>query len=159
VSVLQGPATFVGQYRKHDIVVMKVRDPEEGVHGENKSILAYPFNKLEEPVMGDMLMLRMDKDSEPADFFLAEYLKLAKHQAEIEAAGGEEESEEEEEEEALEDIQEEGDSEDESGSDNDEEEDDDDDDDDEEDDNENDENDEDGSEDDEEQPVKKAKHN
>jgi hypothetical protein len=59
--------TFIGQWSEIDVVVMK---SEIGtIHNENK--LPKPFDG--EDVLGPILLVRMDEDSEPQDFTLREY--------------------------------------------------------------------------------------
>jgi len=75
-ALLKGPGTFVGQYEDMDVVIMKCRENEsllELVRNENK--LPRPFE--EELVLGPILLVRMNEASEPEDFTLQEYYKLA----------------------------------------------------------------------------------
>lgn len=74
-QILQGPATFVGQWPEIDVVIMKC------VRGNNKNlnILPTPFDM--EDVCGKILLMRMDKDSEPQDFTLEEYLQFIKERS------------------------------------------------------------------------------
>ena len=59
--------TFIGQWPELDVVVMK---SEVGtVHNEN--VLPEPFDY--EEVLGPILLVRMDENSEPQDFTLDEY--------------------------------------------------------------------------------------
>jgi|TARA_B110000977_G_scaffold109166_1_gene142018 hypothetical protein len=71
-EILQGPATFIGQWPELDVVLMKC------VRGnvKNQNILPTPFDT--ESVCGKILLVRMDKDSEPQDFTLDEYLRFIK---------------------------------------------------------------------------------
>ena len=71
-QILQGPATFIGQWPHLDVVIMKC------VRGKNKNlnILPTPFDN--ESVDGKILLMRMDKNSEPQDFTLEEYLQFIK---------------------------------------------------------------------------------
>ncbi len=72
-KVLQGPATFIGQWPEIDVVIMKcVRggDPWADIE-RNENILPPPFSS--EKVLGKVLLMRMDIDSEPQDFTLDEY--------------------------------------------------------------------------------------
>ena len=75
-KVLQGPATFIGQWPEIDVVIMKcVRGGDPWADREiNENILPPPFNR--EEVLGKVLLLRMDVDSEPQDFTLDEYNKF-----------------------------------------------------------------------------------
>ena len=61
-KILSGRGTFIGQWPEIDVVIMK------GVGGgkPNENTLPFPFH--EEEVLGKILLLRMDKDSEPLDF-------------------------------------------------------------------------------------------
>mmetsp|Transcript_25516 Transcript_25516/g.41178 ORF Transcript_25516/g.41178 Transcript_25516/m.41178 type:complete len:258 (+) Transcript_25516:19-792(+) len=127
-EVLGGPATFVGQYRKGGVVLMQLRDPTEK-DAENKGEFLFPvkLGVAEEPVRGDVLMLRMNKDAEPEDFTLEDYELVKKQQKEAEEKGEEEENEEDDEidfmdGEEMDDIEEEGEEECELESDDDEEE-------------------------------------
>lgn len=67
-KVLQGPATFVGQWPELDVVIMK-RASAEGE--QNGNTLPSPFS--DECILGKILLVRMDEDSEPQDFTLDEY--------------------------------------------------------------------------------------
>jgi hypothetical protein len=71
-QILQGPATFIGQWPQLDVVIMKC------VRGniKNLNILPTPFDN--ESVHGKILLMRMDKNSEPQDFTLDEYLQFIK---------------------------------------------------------------------------------
>lgn len=69
-QILKGPATFVGQYPDIDVVIMKCR------------ISIFPLelnlNKLPEPfgneqILGPILLVRMNDESEPEDFTLQEF--------------------------------------------------------------------------------------
>jgi len=67
-KVLQGPATFIGQWPELDVVIMKCASAE----GEqNSNTLPSPFS--DERILGKILLMRMDADSEPQDFTLNEY--------------------------------------------------------------------------------------
>lgn len=69
-KLLSGRATFIGQWPEIDVVIMK---PEHGII-ENENILPFPFHG--EEVRGKILLVRMDKDSEPQDFTLREYMSF-----------------------------------------------------------------------------------
>lgn len=69
-KILNGKATFIGQWPEIDVVIMKA---EQGMI-ENDNILPYPFHG--EEVRGKILLIRMDKNSEPQDFTLEEYLSF-----------------------------------------------------------------------------------
>lgn len=66
-KILQGRQTFIGQWEDLDVVIMK---PEDG-KVLNMNILPPPFGAGE--VKGKILLMRMDKHSEPKDFTLDEY--------------------------------------------------------------------------------------
>lgn len=72
-KVLQGPATFIGQWPEIDVVIMKcVRGGDPWAERErNENRLPPPFQR--ENVLGKVLLMRMDVDSEPQDFTLDEY--------------------------------------------------------------------------------------
>lgn len=74
--VLQGPATFIGQWPEIDVVIMKcVKGGDPFADRErNENILPPPFSK--ERILGKVLLMRMDIDSEPQDFTLDEYNKF-----------------------------------------------------------------------------------
>lgn len=66
-KILGGRQTFVGQWEELDVVIMK---PEDG-DVFNMNTLPPPFDK--EEVSGKILLMRMDKNSEPQDFTMEEY--------------------------------------------------------------------------------------
>lgn len=70
-KTLQGPATFIGQWPDLDVVIMK-RISSEGER--NSNTLPSPFS--DECVLGKILLVRMDENSEPQDFTLSEYNKF-----------------------------------------------------------------------------------
>lgn len=72
-KVLQGPATFIGQWPEIDVVIMKrVMGGDPCADRErNENRLPPPFQR--ENVLGKVLLMRMDVDSEPQDFTLDEY--------------------------------------------------------------------------------------
>jgi len=68
--LLGGKATFVGQWRSLDVVLMSLRHPsEETPRSAHK--LPPPFQ--DDVVQGDVVLIRMDENSMPTDFTLAEY--------------------------------------------------------------------------------------
>jgi|TARA_B110000902_G_C14278587_1_gene575841 hypothetical protein len=69
-KILSGRGTFIGQWPEIDVVIMK------GVGGgkPNENTLPFPFH--EEEVLGKILLIRMDKDSEPLDFTKVEFKAL-----------------------------------------------------------------------------------
>ena len=68
--LLSGSATFIGQWPDLDVVIMK---PQYG-SSLNNNKLPPPFDT--EEVRGSILLVRMDEESEPQDFTLAEYLSF-----------------------------------------------------------------------------------
>ena len=66
-KLLCGRQTFIGQWPDIDVVIMK---PEDG-KTKNENVLPPPFDV--EEVYGKILLVRMDKNSEPQDFTLDEY--------------------------------------------------------------------------------------
>jgi len=69
-KILSGRGTFIGQWPEIDVVIMK------GVGGgkPNENTLPHPFHG--EEVLGKILLIRMDKDSEPLDFTKVEFKAL-----------------------------------------------------------------------------------
>jgi hypothetical protein len=70
-KILSGRGTFIGQWPDIDVVIMK------GVSGgtrRNENVLPFPFHG--EEVMGKILLIRMDEDSEPRDFTKVEFMAL-----------------------------------------------------------------------------------
>jgi len=65
--LLGGPQTFIGQWPDIDVVIMKA----ENATTKNENELPYPFTN--EDVNGKILLVRMDKNSEPQDFTVSEY--------------------------------------------------------------------------------------
>jgi hypothetical protein len=70
-TLLSGRATFIGQWPEIDVVIMKGVDETRSL---NLNSLPRPFN--DENVMGKILLVRMDKDSEPRDFTKNEFMAL-----------------------------------------------------------------------------------
>lgn len=66
---LGGVGSFIGQWIDKDIVIMKCRDPLINPI-INKNKLARPFRT--QVVMGPILLIRMDENSEPKDLTLNE---------------------------------------------------------------------------------------
>jgi hypothetical protein len=66
-NLLGGKATFIGQWPEFDVVIIK------GINGiePNENRLPPPFD--EESVLGPILLVRMDEQSEPQDLTLREY--------------------------------------------------------------------------------------
>lgn len=71
-TLLSGRATFIGQWPEIDVVIMKGVD--ETGKSKNMNSLPYPFNN--KKVMGKILLVRMDEDSEPRDFTKEEFMAL-----------------------------------------------------------------------------------
>jgi len=69
-KLLGGKATFIGQWCDLDVVIMKA------IHGlvPNENTLPSPFDN--EIIMGAVLLVRMDENSDPQDFTLDEYHAL-----------------------------------------------------------------------------------
>jgi hypothetical protein len=70
--ILKGPGTFIGQYEDLDVVVMKCRESciELCV---NQNRLPPPLDN--EEVLGPILLVRMNKNSEPEDFTYEEFTR------------------------------------------------------------------------------------
>ena len=66
-KILGGPQTFIGQWPELNVVIMKA----ENAVIVNENIIPSPFH--DEEVMGKILLIRMDVNSEPQDFTLIEY--------------------------------------------------------------------------------------
>lgn len=70
---LGGPATFIGQWPEHEIVLLKCADVRTIDPPLNENILRHPFE--DEEVLGSILCIRMDKDALPRDLTLKEFLE------------------------------------------------------------------------------------
>ena len=70
--LLSGSATFIGQWPYLDVVIMKAQYAEK----LNNNKLPPPFDT--EEVRGSILLVRMDKNSDPRDFTLEEYLSFVR---------------------------------------------------------------------------------
>lgn len=66
-KILKGRQTFIGQWEDLDVVIMKAEDGKV----TNMNTLPPPFDT--EEVMGKILLMRMDENSDPQDFTLEEY--------------------------------------------------------------------------------------
>jgi hypothetical protein len=78
-KILDGPATFIGQWPDSDVVIMKCRDSVRTMY-KNQNNLGAPFDK--EVVNGRILLVRMDHNADHKDFTLKEYLESTRyHQA------------------------------------------------------------------------------
>ena len=71
-AILGGTPTFAGTISSLDVVVMVLADPA-GNLSRNKHVLPPPMDQRE--IVGPILMIRMDENSEPQHFTLAEYQK------------------------------------------------------------------------------------
>ena len=69
---LGGSATFIGQWPDLNIVIMKCRESIFD-YGFNANKLAAPFDN--EIVVGPILLIRMNENSEPVDLTLQEVLE------------------------------------------------------------------------------------
>ena len=70
--ILKGPGTFIGQYEHLNVVVMKCREsPFELSPNQNR--LPEPIG--DEPVLGRILLIRMNEHAEPEDFTLQEFTR------------------------------------------------------------------------------------
>lgn len=67
-KLLGSRATFIGQWPGIDVCIMKA---EKSKLSKNGNELPRPFSS--EEVYGKILLVRMDENSEPRDFTLAEY--------------------------------------------------------------------------------------
>jgi len=72
-TLLKGPGTFIGQYDDVNVVIMKCRESIFDLE-MNQNTLPEPFEK--ERVLGPILLVRMNENSEPEDFTLQEFLTL-----------------------------------------------------------------------------------
>ena len=72
---LKGYATFIGQWPDIDVVIMKARESVFDLM-VNRNTLPAPFE--DERVVGPILLVRMDENSDPRDFTLAEYLEYTR---------------------------------------------------------------------------------
>jgi len=73
-ALLKGTATFIGQFDDIDVVIMKC-DTSQFQLMRNRNKLPAPFE--DEEVIGPILLVRMDENSNPRDFTLQEYLDYA----------------------------------------------------------------------------------
>lgn len=74
-KILGGPATFIGQWPEIDVVLLKCTRG----HVKNMNSIPFPFEN--EVVFGKILLIRMDKHSEPNDFTLDEYTEFIKERS------------------------------------------------------------------------------
>ena len=70
--ILKGPGTFIGQYEDLDVVVMKCRESCVELSA-NQNRLPPPLDN--EDVLGPILLVRMNKNSEPEDFTYEEFTR------------------------------------------------------------------------------------
>lgn len=68
--LLERHPTFIGQWPEIDVVIMK----SEIGKIPNENILPEPFNN--EDVLGPILLIKMDEQSEPQNFTLEEYKRF-----------------------------------------------------------------------------------
>jgi hypothetical protein len=71
--ILKGPATFIGQWPEIDVVIMRCRESVFSLL-DNRNVLPPPFS--DEKVLGPILLIRMDENSDPQDFTVSEYLEF-----------------------------------------------------------------------------------
>lgn len=67
-KILGGPQTFIGQWPEIDVVILK----SQTANSINLNTLPPPFH--EEDVLGKVLLIRMDVNSDPRDFTFEDYL-------------------------------------------------------------------------------------
>ena len=75
--ILKGQATFIGQWSEIDVVIMKCRESIFELM-MNRNVLPAPFDT--EVVVGPILLIRMDENSDPHDFTLEEYTHFQQEQ-------------------------------------------------------------------------------
>lgn len=66
-KILRGKQTFIGQWEELDVVIIRAENGKV----VNMNTLPSPFDT--EDVMGKILLMRMDENSDPQDFTLDEY--------------------------------------------------------------------------------------
>jgi hypothetical protein len=69
-TILKGTATFVGGYPELDVVILRCEHSHFHLL-ENRNRLPPPFD--DQRILGPILLVRMDAQSEPQDFTLEEY--------------------------------------------------------------------------------------
>lgn len=74
-KILRGKATFLGQWPDKSVVIV-ICDSSIFELSMNLNRLPRPFTNMN--VMGKILLIRMDEDSEPQNFTLKEYHKMTK---------------------------------------------------------------------------------
>ena len=74
-KILRGKATFLGQWPDNSVVIV-ICDSSIFELSMNLNRLPRPFTNM--TVMGKILLIRMDEDSEPQNFTLKEYHKMTK---------------------------------------------------------------------------------
>ena len=74
-KILRGKATFLGQWPDKSVVIV-ICDSSIFELSMNLNRLPRPFTNM--TVMGKILLIRMDEDSEPQNFTLKEYHKMTK---------------------------------------------------------------------------------
>ena len=74
-NILKGKASFIGQWPDEDVVILKCSESIIELN-LNQNRLPRPFTNMF--ILGKILLIRMDEYSEPQDFTLKEYHKLAR---------------------------------------------------------------------------------
>ena len=74
-KILRGKATFLGQWPDKSVVIVTCESSIFEL-SMNLNRLPRPFTNM--TVMGRILLIRMDEDSEPQDFTLKEYHQMTK---------------------------------------------------------------------------------
>ena len=74
-NILKGKASFIGQWPDEDVVILKCSESVFDLK-LNENRIPRPFTNI--PVLGRILLLRMDEYSEPQDFTIKEYHQMTK---------------------------------------------------------------------------------
>ncbi len=74
-NILKGKASFIGQWPDEDVVILKCSESRIQLN-LNQNRLPRPFTNMF--ILGKILLIRMDEYSDPQDFTLKEYHKLAR---------------------------------------------------------------------------------
>ena len=72
----KGKASFIGQWPDEDVVILKCSESVFDLE-LNENRLPRPFTNM--PVLGRILLVRMDEYSEPQDFTIKEYHRMTKN--------------------------------------------------------------------------------
>lgn len=75
-NILKGKASFIGQWPDEDVVILKCSESVFDLK-LNENRIPRPFTNI--PVLGRILLLRMDEYSEPQDFTIKEYHRMTKN--------------------------------------------------------------------------------